>query len=77
MEYTTIKITKSNRERLFLFASKIQAETGKRITLDQALDILLGALSVNKDKINSAINRINGTDLLGELQRGRNEDNRI
>jgi hypothetical protein len=77
MQYTTIRITKTNRERLFLFASKIHTETGKRITLDQALDILLGTLSINKDKIFSAINRIDGTDLLGELQSGRNEDIRI
>jgi hypothetical protein len=74
MEYTTIKVTKITKEKLFRLASNIQLESGKKITLDEAIEYLLSRNVIDTDKIKSVRSRLAGLDLSSELIKGRSED---
>ncbi len=74
MRYTTIKVSKKTKEKLLRLASKIRLESGKEITLDEAIGYLLSRNVVDTDRIKSVRFRLVGLDLSSEQIKGRTED---
>ena len=74
MKYTTIKVSKMTKEKLLRLAFKIQLESGKEITIDEAIGYLLSRNVIDTDKIKSVRSRLAGLDLSSELIKGRSED---
>ncbi len=74
MEYTTIKVPKQTKERLLRLSSKIQIESGKNVTLAQAIEYLLNRNEIDMSKIESVRNQLRGLNLSQCLIEGRRED---
>ena len=74
MESTTIKVPKRTKEKLLRLASRIQIESGKNVTLAQAIDYLLNRNEIDMSKVESVRRQLRGLDLSRELNGGRIED---
>ncbi|MCL4341693.1 MAG: hypothetical protein M1431_06340 [Candidatus Thermoplasmatota archaeon] len=74
MESTTIKVPKQTREKLLRLASKIQIESGKNVTLAQAIEYLLNRNEIDMSKVESVRKQLKGLDLSRDLNKGRRED---
>ena len=74
MESTTIKVPKTTKEKLLRLASRIQIESGKNVTLAQAIEYLLSRNEIDVGMVESVRSQLKGLFLSQKLYEGRRED---
>ena len=74
----SIKVRKETKERLRRLIGELEARTGRRVSVDEAINYLLDQYAVDTAAFAEAVRivraRVRPGELYAELRRGRSED---